>query len=602
MAAGTALSSKSVTPATLHPMRVIAAYCAVVILAILAMTLPFATDYVGKDNDDAMRLVEVRDYLAGQGWFDMMQYRLGLEPGTLMHWSRFIDWPIATLIRLSGLWLPPLKAEAVALAIWPLLWTVPVMVSVGRTALALSGRVAMHVALGLTGLYLFSSNRFLPGSIDHHNVQIALVAFLAMVLSVSTTWQAYAMAGFACAMALAIGAETTPIIAVVCVIVAVRWGWDGRVIKVRALGFSLSLTLWVTVLFLTTVPPAHYRVVTCDNLSFGYYALTAIGGCGLFIASVFASHLTQFMRWALLLVIGAVVGVSALFIAPQCLGNPLANLDPMLVKLWLNSVGEAMSILAIAKQEPEGLGAFYAVGFLALLVCLVRIVKRDRAVPHAVLALMLAASWGVALIQVRGVMFSNMLAIVTLSLLIADLRERMLQPGQSKWFPLVYVASILVSVPSLWAIIGVLVVKGPQHLEPQWGVQPENKGDDCRSAVAMTQLAALPATMVAAPSNSGTLILRFTHHKVLTAPYHRDQGGMLTELHIGLSTPAEARAFLQGGKVGVLAFCKTDPQTRQLIELKPDGLYAQLDRGQVPDYLAALPRDPKSGLQVFLVK
>jgi hypothetical protein len=27
-------------------------------------------------NDDAMRLVEVRDLLAGQGWLDMTQYRL----------------------------------------------------------------------------------------------------------------------------------------------------------------------------------------------------------------------------------------------------------------------------------------------------------------------------------------------------------------------------------------------------------------------------------------------------------------------------------------------------------------------------------------------
>ena len=41
-------------------------------------------DYVGPDNDDGMRLVEVRDFLNGQGWFDLMQYRLGLGEGTLM--------------------------------------------------------------------------------------------------------------------------------------------------------------------------------------------------------------------------------------------------------------------------------------------------------------------------------------------------------------------------------------------------------------------------------------------------------------------------------------------------------------------------------------
>ena len=32
------------------------------------------------DSDDAMRLVQVRDLLAGQGWFDMVQHRL-MPPG-----------------------------------------------------------------------------------------------------------------------------------------------------------------------------------------------------------------------------------------------------------------------------------------------------------------------------------------------------------------------------------------------------------------------------------------------------------------------------------------------------------------------------------------
>ena len=50
------------------------------------------------DSDDAMRLVQVRDLLAGQPWYDLMQYRLGAEPGPLMQWSRLVDAPIAVLI------------------------------------------------------------------------------------------------------------------------------------------------------------------------------------------------------------------------------------------------------------------------------------------------------------------------------------------------------------------------------------------------------------------------------------------------------------------------------------------------------------------------
>ena len=59
-------------------------------------------------TDDAMRLVEVRDFLAGQGWFDLTQYRLSPPDGVPMHWSRLIDLPLAALI---GALTPPLGPE-----------------------------------------------------------------------------------------------------------------------------------------------------------------------------------------------------------------------------------------------------------------------------------------------------------------------------------------------------------------------------------------------------------------------------------------------------------------------------------------------------------
>src|SRR3990167_2986593 len=52
---------------------------------------------IGPDGDDVMRLVQVRDLLNGQGWFDLVQPRLGPEGGTLMHWSRLVDLPIAAI-------------------------------------------------------------------------------------------------------------------------------------------------------------------------------------------------------------------------------------------------------------------------------------------------------------------------------------------------------------------------------------------------------------------------------------------------------------------------------------------------------------------------
>jgi hypothetical protein len=51
-----------------------------------------------RDTDDALRLVQVRDLLGGQGWFDLHQYRIMAPEGILMHWSRLVDLPLAALI------------------------------------------------------------------------------------------------------------------------------------------------------------------------------------------------------------------------------------------------------------------------------------------------------------------------------------------------------------------------------------------------------------------------------------------------------------------------------------------------------------------------
>ena len=57
------------------------------------------TDGLYVDTDDAMRMVQVRDWLAGQGWYDLRALRLDPPAGTLMHWSRVVDLPLAALIQ-----------------------------------------------------------------------------------------------------------------------------------------------------------------------------------------------------------------------------------------------------------------------------------------------------------------------------------------------------------------------------------------------------------------------------------------------------------------------------------------------------------------------
>ena len=54
------------------------------------------------DTDDNMRMMQVRALLAGQGWYDLRQYRLNPPFGADIHWSRLVDLPIAAHQAAAG--------------------------------------------------------------------------------------------------------------------------------------------------------------------------------------------------------------------------------------------------------------------------------------------------------------------------------------------------------------------------------------------------------------------------------------------------------------------------------------------------------------------
>lgn len=579
-------------------------YWLVTTLLYAGLILPGAEDLIGPDNDDSMRLVQVRDLLAGQGWFDLHQYRLGLEGGTLMHWSRFVDLPIAVLIKFFSLFLTSTAAEGAAATAWPLILIGFLLWPLALAARRIGGIDTMHIALGLGAIFVFTCSKFRPGSIDHHNVQLVLTMWVvAMLVDRQARPRNYVIAGCAAAAAIAIGAETVPFVAVACICVAVQWAWHGRGFTAPAQMFGLSLTLAVTAAFLATVPPSAYAAVTCDNLSLGFYSLTALGGSGLFLISSLAKSAHRAFRFGLLAAMGGLLLLAARIIAPQCLGDPLSNLDPLLVELWLNGVSEARSVLAELRFEPHLLGIFYAVGLFAQAVCFFRIIQgRDREL-HSLLLVLISAVWTVSLLQVRGALFANLLSILPLSLLIAELRRAAHREPNSIELGFAYAATALVSVPAVWGVVGILSSQG-------WGALALNvisaptaaEEGECGGPQAMALLNTLPLSVVAAPSNSGADILRFTPHRALSGPYHRNQGGMLTELHIGLATPADAQAFLRGAGVTVLAYCKSDPQTQTMMGMKKDSLYAALGRGEVPDYLQPIGGGEVDGFRFFGVR
>src|SRR4030088_657298 len=93
------------------------------------------------DGDDAMRLVQVREFLAGQSWFDLHEARLGPPTGYDTHWSRLIDAGLAGLFLAFRPFADADLAERLMRAVWPLLWLV-VRLGGGRGAAGVGARGA----------------------------------------------------------------------------------------------------------------------------------------------------------------------------------------------------------------------------------------------------------------------------------------------------------------------------------------------------------------------------------------------------------------------------------------------------------------------------
>src|SRR5215204_689872 len=92
-----------------------------------------------QDPDSMMRLVQVRDLLAGQGWFDLVQHRVNPPDGTPMHWSRLVDAPIAAMIVGLRPLLGPEAAERWAVLLWPLVPALLLLPSAGLIGNRLAG-------------------------------------------------------------------------------------------------------------------------------------------------------------------------------------------------------------------------------------------------------------------------------------------------------------------------------------------------------------------------------------------------------------------------------------------------------------------------------
>ncbi|WP_313806403.1 hypothetical protein [Sphingobium sp.] len=537
------------------------------------------------DPDDALRLQEVRDWLAGQSFFDVSQHRVNPPMGGPMHWSRIVDMPIALLILLARPLIGAANAEIFACVTTPLLLLGGTASAVYWMAKRIGGR---DIALASVVLLLATPTiliQFMPFRIDHHGWQIGMGAIALTGAFDPNARRGGLISALAIAIWLQISSEALPY----AVLFAGLFGLRSLIEGAQGPRFTTyALTLGSGALTLLTAMRGWQAPFDqhCDVLSAAYvWPLAAFSAAtGLGMASIGSSSTAH--RFAVMALGGGAAIAMFAIVGGDCVtGDPFQALGPIAYRHWYMQIMEGRPIW---EQDVVKMGVIALPSVVGLFSALL---AARAAAPHSreqvgwlVLALLIGGTAAVAIMVMRALSVAHLTALPSTAWMLLHLLKR-----------------VQASPRAALRIIGsvALTALTPAGICALWGVatsQPDKPGGklvSCQATAALRPLGALPAGTLFAPVDMGPDILVKTHHSVIATGHHRNAAGITEVIQGFMARPDAARKLIGGLRGGrgadyVIA-CNNLNEFTYYGKASPQGLAAMLSRGQHPDWLIPMP-------------
>lgn len=550
----------------------------------------------GWDPDDALRLVQLRDFLNGQSWFDTTQYRMNPPDGAPMHWSRLIELPLALLILLLRPIFGQPVAEMMAGTAVPLLLLGWITLMLARIATRLASREAGVAAALIT----LSSGALLiqlrPMRIDHHGWQIAMAVLALTTIFWTDVRKAGLVLGIALAVWLHISLEGAPMTAAFFLLLGLRWVRDtdeGDRLFWTIASFGMSSLL----LYFGTQVSGLYATAYCDTVS--PPQIVAI-----LIASVLMLPAIRFCPddWRLRAGGAALAGIGALavilFNAPQCVGGAFGNLDPLVREYWYRNVTEGLPIWHQSWRVVINLGAGILCGAVSWLVLRGQ-AKRDDRHTLDTIGFFVLYSLVLSTLVFRTISVAAAYAIPATAVLIALLFKQYRQSKiPSRRIGLV-AAMLVLLVPG--AVVSSMMRALPDKSAQSEKTVVTTTNDLCQSALSVRALSKLPKGTFVAPFDMGPTILAQTPHQVLASSHHRNEQAMHDHIQIFRSEPAAAHRLMQARGIDYLAICPNEAELDFYAKKDPKGLWARVKAKRAPDWLVPVP-DQGEGIRVWQIR
>lgn len=532
------------------------------------------------DTDDNMRLMQVRAWMAGQGWYDLRNYRLDPANGGFdIHWSRLPDLPIAALILILKPFLG-VRAENWACGIAPLLPLAVTMtgltLTVRRLIAPYSWPLAMVILLGCAS----TLSMYMPLRIDHHGWQLAALAMTVAGLADPRRARGGATVGIASAFSLTIGLEMLPYCAMAGAIVALRWIWEAAEAR-RMMVYGLTLAGGSALGFALFASNAN-QVMRCDALTPVWLSVMVAAGTLLFLIGRL-NPANRLVRLGLGAAAGAAIVAGFVYFFPQCLGRP-EQVSDELANTWLNNVREARPIYKHALKTAFPIAVLPIIGIIGAGVATWRARGTEAVVGWAAIALFTTFAGAMLLWQVRAGPAAQLLSVPGACALAWVIVPWFLRRGSMLLRVFGSVAAFLV-VSGLFA--GFVLPYLPSGNKPDGG--PDKVAAANNACGRVSQL--LPLNKFARATlfshvDMGPRLIVVTHHNGVAGPYHRNGRAILDVHHAFTGTPDAARTIMAAHKADYLLVCPDMSETTLYRARAPKGFYATLMKGEVPKWLS----------------
>jgi len=552
------------------------------------------------EPDNAMRLVRVRDLIAGQRWFDSVEVRLNPPDGTPMHWARWIDAALALPILLLTPILGQHNAEIATAFLWPLGLLAAFMFLTVQVAGEVGSRDKLKAEAQWCGAILAALafptiEKFSPGFFDHHNVELVLGMGAVLGLIKMDRMPSGGMwAGLALGLAMATAAEAVPMVAAGILAAGLAWLFQPLVFGRGLLLFGLGLAASSLALFATMVPAHDWKQPVCDTMSTPFLGLgLASGAVAMVLGGGAPASLTSNLvrRFILAGILSLSSAIALIVLFPGCLGGGYAAMSADMNRLWMAQISETRSLADLLADNPGMLLTTAGAAFAGLVAAFFYLRRRWRDHEGWIVLAFLLFSWAVLAWQIRGATFATAFAIPFGAWFVAKAR-RDYRSKASAIRLLAFAGIAASSAAAAWASAGGALQARitPKAMMADYQARVESS-EDCATPAAFRALNAAPKGVMLNQFTIGANVLVWTQHSVLAGPYHRDVTGTMTMIQAMRTSPEAAREIVTRSVADYVLLCPGLPETRFYASHAAEGvapeqtLSWQLAEGVHPSWL-----------------